>query len=121
MCPKHRTTVYLDHELVMIAKARKINMSLTLEDVLKSMIGEIDPEARKKELLAELEAIEIAINDRERGPLALEIVALREAFKGREHQSAGMNENWMRTRIRGFPHIRARFSIQEAIDLALEG
>lgn len=122
MSPKHRTTVYVDHEIVMIAKARKINMSETLESVLRSMIGEIDPEARKKELENELRAIEMAMGDRTKGPLALEIKDLRDAYKGaaRERYTEGETENWMQMRIREFPHIRARFTIGEAIDLARE-
>lgn len=123
MCPKHRTTIYIDHELVLIAKARKINISETTENVLRSIIGEVDPEARMNELRKELRAIETAMAERDAGPLAGEITALREAFKGsgREHQPMGMNENWMMMRIREFPHIRARFSVPEAVDLMMEG
>lgn len=121
MCPKHRTTVYLDQELVMIAKARKINISETIENVLRSMIGELDPEERLKTLRDEIAAIEATNAEKASGPLAMEIKSLKEAFQGREKQSEGMNENWMRMRIKDFPRIRARFSIEEAIDLATEG
>lgn len=102
----------------MIAKARKINISETTEKVLKSIIGEIDPIARKKELEDELTVLRTSLEDKQSGPLALEIKALRTAFFGREGFPSTANENWMKMRIVDFPRIRARFTLEEAIDLA---
>jgi hypothetical protein len=111
----------LDHEIVMIAQARGINMSQTLESVLRSMIGEIDPAARMEELKKELTVLEAAADDRVAGPLAVELKALREAYSGRPGASIGMNENWVRSQIKHYPKVRARFSIEEVLDLMMEG
>lgn len=119
--PKHRTTLYLDHEVVLIAKARGINLSETCETVLRSMVGEIDPEKRMKELSDELTALQTAAQERTTGPLALELKALRDKYKARGRTSIGMTENWIRGNIKDYPRIRARFTVEELMDLLLEG
>lgn len=119
--PKHRTTLYLDHETVLIAKSRGINLSETCETVLRSMVGEIDPEKRIKELRDELTALETAAKEKETGPLGMEIKSIKKAFSGRERMSIGMNENWVRGVIKDYPRIRARFTVEEVMDLLMEG
>lgn len=115
--PKHRTTVYVDHELVLVSKARGINISEALERTLRSLVGDFNGEERIEKLRKELEILETAQRDKESGPLAQELRKLRRNFEGRERMAIGLNENWVRGVITDYPHVRARFTVDEILDL----
>lgn len=121
MTGKHRTTIYIEKELVLLAKARRINISETTENVLRSLLGNIDPAKRVEELRNEL-AIMIEVVEANQGEdLLKEITELRIAFVGREGFKEVYNVEWLKTLLRHYPLIRSRFTRDRVLEMLMEG